>query len=80
VGMHENQTVRELLEAALRKLDDVREDPSYGESNTSSETSSTHPGLERFTMIEKSTDAPKPCFMEPGRSCVKSGACEMRGY
>jgi len=42
----------------------------------------SHPGLERFPLAEsgKHTAAPKTCFMEPGRSCVSSGACEMRGY
>ena len=41
-----------------------------------------HPGLERFSLA--ATDslpaAPKPCFMEPERTCVSSGACEMRGF
>ena len=41
-----------------------------------------HPGLERFPLA--ATDAlpavPKACFMEPGRTCVSSGACEMRGF
>lgn len=43
-----------------------------------------HPGLERFQLTV--TDpvppaaAPKACFMEPGRTCVNSGACEMRGF
>jgi hypothetical protein len=43
---------------------------------------SAHPGLERFPIAEAVTapSAPKTCFMEPGRSCVNSGACEMRGY
>ncbi|HVG21679.1 MAG TPA: hypothetical protein VNI02_21775 [Blastocatellia bacterium] len=40
-----------------------------------------HPGLEKFPIAEtESTPAPKTCFMEPGRACVNSGACEMRGY
>lgn len=41
----------------------------------------SHPGLERFTIeAESNPSAPKACFMEPGRTCVNSGACEMRGY
>src|SRR6266498_2063440 len=42
----------------------------------------SHPELERFTIIEAppTTGAPKTCFMEPGRACVNSGACEMRGF
>jgi hypothetical protein len=65
--------------------------PSPGRSNELLNTSAvecgcnerkvSHPGLERFT-IESDTQksAPKPCFMEPDRPCVNSGACEMRGY
>ena len=43
---------------------------------------STHPGLERFDLPNESpaSNAPRTCFMEPGRACVGSGACEMRGY
>lgn len=41
----------------------------------------SHPGLERFTIETVSRPAaPKACFMEPGRPCVNSGACEMRGF
>ena len=41
----------------------------------------SHPGLERFTIETDSRPAaPKACFMEPGRPCVNSGACEMRGF
>ncbi len=42
----------------------------------------SHPGLERFPFAETQSHpaAPKACFMEPGRTCVSSGACEMRGY
>ncbi|HEX8091728.1 MAG TPA: hypothetical protein VF762_22935 [Blastocatellia bacterium] len=41
-----------------------------------------HPGLEKFPLAEiiDPLPAPKTCFMEPGRVCVNSGACEMRGY
>lgn len=41
-----------------------------------------HPGLERFPIAKNDSQslAPKPCFMEPARACVHSGACEMRGY
>lgn len=43
---------------------------------------SSHPGLQRFQTLENDTSSsvPRPCFMEPDRECVHSGACEMRGY
>lgn len=43
---------------------------------------SAHPGLEKFPLSEglHTDSAPRTCFMEPGRACVNSGACEMRGY
>lgn len=43
---------------------------------------SSHPGLQRFLSLEteSSSPAPRPCFMEPERECVHSGACEMRGF
>jgi len=42
----------------------------------------SHPGLERFIMLaaDSAPPAPRPCFMEPDRDCVNSGACEMRGF
>lgn len=41
----------------------------------------SHPGLERFTIeADSHPSVPKACFMEPGRACVNSGACEMRGF
>jgi len=42
----------------------------------------SHPGLERFPLAETQSNAaaPQTCFIEPGRNCVGSGACEMRGY
>ena len=88
--MHENDTVRDLLKAALRKLDESRVEQTAAErsvttQNAASQPSSqsaSHPGLERFTIIEGDPTPleHKPCYMEPDRSCVKSGACEMRGY
>ena len=41
-----------------------------------------HPGLERFplAMTDSRPAAPKACFIEPGRACVSSGACELRGF
>jgi hypothetical protein len=41
-----------------------------------------HPGLERFPISSNlaPSEGTKPCFMEPARPCVNSGACEMRGY
>ena len=46
------------------------------------EMRATHPVFERFPIAEEEivSPAPKTCFMEPGRVCVNSGACEMRGY
>ena len=80
--MHENETVRELLEAALRKLEEPRLQPPAAEATTSTYISASHPGLERFTIIESSqtSSGKKACHIEPDRPCVKSGACEMRGY
>ena len=47
-----------------------------------SERKLSHPGLERFIMLaaDSAPPAPRPCFMEPDRDCVNSGACEMRGF
>jgi hypothetical protein len=57
---------------------------SYGRDVASEHSGmqSGHPGLEKFPIAETETapSAPKTCFMEPGRVCVNSGACEMRGY
>lgn len=52
-----------------------------GPSNHS-ERKVSHPGLERFTIVEAGSHSsvPRACFMEPTRVCVKSGACEMRGF
>lgn len=46
------------------------------------EAQAAHPGLERFSLAvtDSLSTAPKACFMEPGRTCVSSGACEMRGF
>ena len=78
-------TLRGLLEAALKQLN---EETSSAERAAGSAAKSSaldrpeaHPGLERFPLSETGTAAAsKPCFMEPGRVCVNSGACEMRGY
>jgi hypothetical protein len=45
-------------------------------------TGATHPGLERFTLSHlcSSGPAPRACYLEPEKVCVKSGACETRGY
>lgn len=47
-----------------------------------SEKKVSHPGLERFTMVEAGSHSsvPRACFMEPARVCVNSGACEIRGF
>lgn len=64
-------------------LDDTGE-PGKANASVSdhSERKVSHPGLERFTIAEAAPlpRAPKACFMEPGRACVNSGACEMRGF
>jgi hypothetical protein len=85
--MTENDSIRDLLEAALRKLGEARverpaAEPSHAEPSQQTQTSPGHPGLERFTIIESDSEpaAKKTCYMEPDRPCVKSGACEMRGY
>jgi hypothetical protein len=80
-------TLRGLLEAALKQLN---EETSTAERvagnvaakpNARSQDVEAHPGLERFPLSGLGPAAPsKPCFMEPGRLCVNSGACEMRGY
>ena len=59
--------------------------PAAVNSNTSDPAGRkvSHPGLERFSIVEgvePSPSAPKACFIEPGRSCVNSGACEIRGF
>jgi hypothetical protein len=51
-------------------------------ASTRSEGQASHPGLERFllTTTDPHPPATKACFMEPGRACCSSGACEMRGF
>ena len=84
--MQENETIRDLLEAALRKLENTRNEQPVTDANTSptidASRPASHPGLERFTIIASSptSSTAKPCYMEPDRPCVNSGACEMRGY
>lgn len=80
--MHENETVRDLLQAALRKLEESGAVEAATEQNVPPSVTMPHPGHERFTMIERSSTPAdrKPCYMEPDRPCVNSGACEMRGY
>ena len=79
-------TVRGLLEAALKQLNEETRPLERVAGNVPAKCSSldhyeAHPGLERFPLSEAGTAAPsKPCFMEPGRICVNSGACEMRGF
>jgi hypothetical protein len=61
----------------------VASEPGKATSGVSdySERKVSHPGLERFTIeADSRPSAPKACFMEPSRSCVNSGACEMRGF
>jgi hypothetical protein len=72
-------------DAALRRSGvEGNERPTASTSAASAyrEQPALHPGLERFELAETESHsaAPKACFMEPGRACVSSGACEMRGY
>jgi hypothetical protein len=55
---------------------------SHISCQTGTEASAQHPGLNKFSLEEESSRgrAPRPCFMEPDRPCVNSGACEMLGY
>ena len=56
-------------------------EPVTSSSCDDTERKVSHPGLERFTIeADLRPAAPKACFMEPGRTCVNSGACEMRGF
>ena len=132
MAKHDQETVRRLLEAALKKLDgeshgdkqisnsilfsendadapvilvlvgglNARNEGAppvliagpNGQTETEESTISNrdqrqgaqaaHPGLERFSfaVTPSLSAAPKACFMEPGRTCVSSGACEMRGF
>ena len=66
-----HQTVRE----------DAKEKVTLSFPVSHPERKHSHPGLERFTIgADLQPSVPKRCFMEPGRSCVNSGACEMRGF
>ena len=60
---------------------DEPEKPKFGVADHS-ERKLSHPGLERFTLGDAgaTSHAPKACFMEPGRACVNSGACEILGF
>ena len=67
------------VNAPLAQAYDTRDDRAKGIGRA---MQATHPVFERFPIAEAETvsPAPKTCFMEPGRVCVNSGACEMRGY
>jgi hypothetical protein len=79
-------TLRGLLEAALKQLNEETMTVERVAGNVAAKSSAldrqeAHPGLERFPLSETGPAPPsKPCFMEPDRICVNSGACEMRGY
>ena len=84
--------IKQLLEAALAKLEATEPTRALQSDSASSlpllaepvvqMSKSSHPGLERFVTLktESNSPAPRPCFMEPDRECVHSGACEMRGF
>jgi hypothetical protein len=90
----EIEDLRRILEALLAKLDGKprgRTEPLPDEPKTSAtakisaaaqeHSEASHPGLERFPLAETpQPSVPRTCFIEPGRTCVNSGACEMRGY
>lgn len=83
----DREAVREFLEAALKQLSQPSDARERGSEAASPQASSlhgcdAHPGHDRFPLSEPSasTGARKPCFMEPDRVCVNSGACEMRGF
>lgn len=85
-----NQGVQSFNAQPNDALKDKREDLARGDRISyerafpfdQQDTQTLHPGLEKFPLAEEETahSAPKTCFMEPGRACVNSGACEMRGY
>jgi len=58
------------------------EESSYSRVDQPPGDQVVHPGLERFLLnvTDSLPTAPRECFMEPGRTCVSSGACEMRGF
>lgn len=89
----DREKIRQLLEAALARLDARSEAASASESSSGSglgaatqpaiqSSGSQHPGLQRFVDLDSDSNSavPRPCFMEPERECVHSGACEMRGF
>jgi hypothetical protein len=41
-----------------------------------------HPGNQRYVLPSTHAvgNAPRPCFIEPDRSCIDSGCCESRGF
>ena len=41
-----------------------------------------HPGHQRYVLPSTHAvgNAPRPCFIEPDRSCIDSGCCESRGF
>jgi hypothetical protein len=77
----ERETIRRVLEALLAKLDG-ESDIAKGSAAVQENHQASHPGLERFPLAEarSQSSVPRACFMEPGRTCINSGACEMRGY
>ena len=69
-------------QAGSTKDEDYEKQASY-EATTGGKIGSdmSHPGFERFQISHScAADAPKPCFMEPDKICVNSGACEMLGH
>lgn len=55
---------------------------SASESLETTRGGATHPVFQRFAVTQHCSpdSAPKPCFLEPDKVCVNSGACETRGY
>lgn len=61
---------------------DVENSTSPGREHRLDAVPGSHPGLEKFPLgeVPAPSRGTKPCYMEPDKPCVASGACEMRGY
>lgn len=76
-----NSPVQDKAEGCPPKFDE-RGAPLKRSTAVQEDRQASHPGLERFPLAETQpqSSVPRACFMEPGRNCINSGACEMRGY
>lgn len=80
--LNDSQSREENDERHLRAADSAASKKNDAGSLENNSKGLKHPEFERFSSVEAKSDglAPKTCFMEPGRACVNSGACEMRGF